>query len=323
MRGVVGGGRPLPFLPTRPQRMNAPVRRMRPRLFEIAGVTRDSVGDPLSECTIDLFESNNPKLLRGQTTSDINGNFNFSVTEAVSHRLVAKKISGDRFNFYFHTEATRNGAPSVPAGNATLSQDDPEALSTDAALGGHISTNGGSDISQLNKPLDAGDTGVSGLPPTTAPPAAAHQFGWFSDVAITGTFQAGQWLFRFREQDSDVGIIGRPVINLYAATSRDFSSMRHLAQFESTADWWASATPTSQATRFDLPAIAMSNEYLFFQLWCHEVGSFIGGFGLNIFQEGSELADELRMVLITAPLTAVGQIPVAGATLDTLVGTPA
>lgn len=325
MRGVVGGGRPLPFLPTAPQMMNVPARRMNPRLFKIAGVTRDSAGDVLSDCTVDLFESQNPKILRNQMVSGINGAFDFSVTEFITHRLVARKVSGDRFRFYFHVEDTLNGAPAAPTGCATLSEDDPDTASTTAPanFGGHRASAGGTDISIQNKPFTSiGNDEVSGLPPLTAPPTSTQQFGWFTDVLISGTFQAGQWLFRFRELDDGLGITGRPVINMFAATSRNFSSMRFLAQFESTQDWWAGVLNT-QSTAADLAAMTLTNEYLFIQLWCHEVDTFLPGSSMNIFQEGSELADELRMILITAPLQAAGQIPVAGATLDTLVGVPA
>lgn len=318
MRGVVGGGRPLPFLPTAPQRMNAPVRRMQPRLFKIAGVTRDAVGDILSDVTVDVFESANPKILRNQMVSGINGAFDFSVTEGITHRLVAKKLNGDRFRFYFHTEDTLNGAPTAPTGCATLSEDTPDQTSYD--VGGHRGSGGSSDGSMLNKPFTSiGNPEVAGLPPTVAPPVAAQQFGWFSDVAITGTFQAGQWLFRFREQDTGAGIIGRPVFNLFASTSRDFSVMRHLMQFESTADWWAGAINT-QDTYVDLPAITVTAEYLFIQIWCHEVSGFDPFSAMSVVQEGSELADELRMLLVTAPLNTAGQVAVAGATVDTLVG---
>lgn len=321
MRGVVGGGRPLPFLPTNPQRMNVPARRMKPRRFAIDGITRDSAGDPLSDCTVDLFEAQNPKVIRAQVVSGIEGAFRFDATEGLAHRLVAKKLSGDRFSFYFHTETTLNGAPTAPTGCATLSENDPEQPSLDS-LSGHVASSGTGDRSQLNKPFAADNTSVAGLPPTTATPDPLHQFGWFTDAPITGTFQAGQWLLRFRSQDIGAGITGRPTVNIYATTGRNFSSTRFLAQFESTTDWWGGNTAT-ESTASDLGQFVMANEYLFVQVWCHEVDTFAPGNSLAMLQEGVELADDQRMRLITAPLTVAGQIPVAGATFDNLIGVPA
>lgn len=46
-----------------------------PSRYIITGTTRDSTGAPLGNCAVELFETQNPSVVRAQTTSDANGLF--------------------------------------------------------------------------------------------------------------------------------------------------------------------------------------------------------------------------------------------------------
>src|SRR5829696_8958686 len=176
--------------------------------------------------------------------------------------------------FYFHTETTLNGAPTAPTGCATLSETAPDQTDANGGGGGHLSTSSGVTSSLLNKPFAIDVTEVAGEAPTTAPPASAHRFGWFSDQAYSGTFATGNWSAVWREFDNRVGIAGHAVLNIYASTTRDFSgTWRLIKQFHGTsADWWSgTATPGAAlaAQSESVAGFTLANEYLFFQVWCH------------------------------------------------------
>jgi hypothetical protein len=64
--------------------------------YLISGVTRDSAGNPLAGCTVEVYEAVN-KLFRGSTISDVNGNY-------------AVEIAGDR-GITFRAVADLAGAP--------------------------------------------------------------------------------------------------------------------------------------------------------------------------------------------------------------------
>jgi hypothetical protein len=216
--------------------------------------------------------------------------------------------------YFFHTDATLSGAPSAPAGNATLSEIVPDVVEASALAGGHLSTSTGVETSLLNKPAAKDETGVPGLPPLDPTPLAAHRFGWFSDLKLNGRFFSGNWRFQWREDDDTAGVVGNPIVNLFAASTRDFAgTMRLLAQLVGTTDWWAGAVNTNSWQSMPQSQFVLANEYLFVQVWCHETSGLLAGKTLTIHQEGSDLTNAQRTFLQT-PL--FGQEPVDTAFVD-------
>lgn len=208
--------------------------------------------------------------------------------------------------FYLHTETTLNGAPAPPAGCLSLSESAPDKTDATAAsiAGGHLSTSTGASSCQLNKPTTIDNTTVAGSTvPTAQSPLAAHQFGWFSDRPYNGVIDAGAWVFRWREDDTQVGITGNPAINLFACRTRDFGSMRLVSLISGATDWWAGAVNTATWTTGSLGPFALQNEYLFLQLWCVETLGFVSAQTLTVHQEGSDLVDATRTNLLTPNFT--------------------
>jgi hypothetical protein len=224
--------------------------------------------------------------------------------------------------YYFHTDATLQGAPSAPAGNATLSELTPDATNAAAAsiAGGHISTSSGVASSLLNKPAAKDVTEVVGVPPRVDTPVAAHRFGWWSDLKLNGRFARGTWLFQWREDDDAGTIGGNPIINVFASSTRDFTgTMRLLAQIIGPNDWWLGAENTGnwQSTN-TFPELTLNNEYLFAQVWCFETTGLAAGKTLTFHQEGSDLTDSTRSLLQTPMflpvLTDTASVVVTGQT---------
>lgn len=242
----------------------------------------------------------------------------FTLTVVEKDLTVAALTPPQSLRLYFHTDATLQGAPSAPAGCATMSEWPPDGLDASGQISGHLSTSSGVETSLLNKPATKDETGVAGSPPTTNPPAAAHQFGWFGDRKLTGTMSLAPWIFQWREDDTNAGIVGHPVINVYAGTTRDFASMRFLATLHGTTDWWLAATnAVNQWTSASVGPFTLAGEYLFIQLWCHETASFSAGQTLTFNTEGSDLDEASRSWILTAPLAQSGPIvPLYSGTFD-------
>jgi hypothetical protein len=221
--------------------------------------------------------------------------------------------------YYFHTDATLNGAPNAPTGNATLSENTPDATNAAAAsiAGGHTATSSGAEASLLNKPAAKDVTEVAGMPPRVNTPVTAHQFGWWSDLKLNGKFAPGTWYFQWREDDNAAGVTGNPIINVFASTTRDFTgTMRLLAQIIGPTDWWAGAENTNfWQSNNTFPEFVLNNEYLFVQVWCHET-AFSAGTVLTFHQEGSDLTDAQRSLLKTPiflpALTDTASVAVTG-----------
>lgn len=214
-----------------------------------------------------------------------------------------------RKTYYFHSDTTLGGVPAAPAGNATLSESVPDAIDAAAAsiAGGHVSTSTGAESSLLNKPAAKDVTEVPGMPPMVNMPVAAHRFGWFSDLALTGSFTAGIWRFQWREDDSSAGIGGNPIINLFASTTRDFTgTVRFLGQLIGPTDWWAGGANTNAWVTTTLPKLDLAGEYLFVQVWCHETTGLSAGQTLTFHQEGSDLTDAQRSMIQTPHFLPTG-----------------
>jgi hypothetical protein len=77
----------------------------KPTRYTVSGVTRDSAGAALGDCSVEIYETVSG-LLRGATVSDANGNYTFDVTggEAVD-------IYGNLLTFF--VVAYKAGAPDV------------------------------------------------------------------------------------------------------------------------------------------------------------------------------------------------------------------
>jgi hypothetical protein len=237
----------------------------------------------------------------------------------------AAPTSGTK-RFYFHKDATLAGAPNAPTGCATLSETVPDATDASSVASGHTSTSTGVETSLLNKPGAKDETGVAGIPPVVNTPAAAHQFGWFSDIKYNGTFIGNGWTFQWREDDSASGIVGNPIVNIFASTTRDFvGTMRFLGQLQGVTDWWAGAANTASWGTVAYPPITLTNEYIFVQVWCHETAAFAAGQTLTFHQEGSDLTDAQRSSLISptfqpvifdnATATVTGQVGIVAGSL--------
>lgn len=56
----------------------------------LSGVTRDANGNPLGNCTVCLFRTSNKKFIE-EKTSDVNGNFSFSVIQGTEYFIRAHK----------------------------------------------------------------------------------------------------------------------------------------------------------------------------------------------------------------------------------------
>ncbi len=209
--------------------------------------------------------------------------------------------------FYLRTTDALNGAVALPAGSLSLSEAAPDQ--TDAAgpsnAGGHLSTSTGVASCQLNKPTTKDNTSVAGsTPPTTAPPIAAHRFGWFTDRRYNGQINSGAWSWRWREDDSSGGITGNPQLNLFACRSRDFGGMmRHVTALTGATDWWTGAANTNTWNSSVVGPFQIQNEFLCILLWCVETASFSAGQTLTVHQEGSDLVDATRSNLLTPNFT--------------------
>ena len=213
--------------------------------------------------------------------------------------------------YYFHTDTSLNGSTTAATGCTTLSETVPDATDAAAAsiAGGHQSTASGVESSLLNKPLAKDITEVPGMPPRVDMPLAAHQFGWFSDLALTGFFAKGVWTFQWREDDDGAGIGGNPIVNIFASSTRDFTgTMRVLGQVIGNTDWWAGGanTNTWQSTN-TFPDLTLNNEYFFVQVWCHET-VLLAGRTLTFHQEGSDLTDATRSLLKTPQFLPTGYL---------------
>ena len=221
-----------------------------------------------------------------------------------------------RHRWYFHKEVTLNGAPNAPTGCATLSRDAPDQTDANGAGGGHLSVSGGAAASQLNKPFAIDDTTVAGEAPSTSPPAAAHQFGWFSDVKLTGRYDVGPWVLVLREIDDRASITSHWTIYLYACQTRDFSGMRFLMDLHGSVDNWTGTTTVQTQTLTGEGGIKLEGEYLFLQMWCHETAALVAGRSLTIRQEGSDLADSARSNFLTTmfvdPVIDYSHLPPVG-----------
>jgi hypothetical protein len=204
---------------------------------------------------------------------------------------------------FFHIETSVRGESAVPTGNASLSEWPPESPDSAGQLAGHLSTSTGAEGFLLNKPTTKDETYVAGTSmPTTAPPAVAHRFGWFSDITYTGIITPGMWTFQWREDDTNVGLAGNPVIALFASTTRDFTgSMRFLGELSGFQDWWLASTNAIGQLNKALDTITLTNEYLFVLLWCHETSGFTAGQTLTFNTEGSDLDNNNRSWLRTPP----------------------
>ena len=208
--------------------------------------------------------------------------------------------------FYFHTETALNGSATAPTGCLTASETVPDQTDANAAsiAGGHSSTSTGVETSELVKPTTKDETGVSGSPPSVNTPIAAHQFGWFSDQTYNGTFAGAQWTFQWREDDNSGAITGDPQINVFAAsTTRDFTTMRFLGRIFSSPpiDWWLGAANSLNYITTHFPPMTLNNEFLFFQVWCHESAGFAAAKTHTFHQEGSDLTAVQRSCVITPP----------------------
>lgn len=285
----------------------------------ITGVSRNSAGAALGLCFCELVNEQT-RVAEQNTISDASGNYSFACDKTQEYFVRWQKPAPAAQRFYFHTETTLQSAPAAPTGCLTLSElvPDQTAGAAPSIAGGHTSSSGSIPASMLNKPTTKDLTEVIGLPPRVDTPAAAHQFGWFSDVRYSGEYAIGGWTFQWSEDDDSAGIVGRPILSVFAAGARDFTAMRLIEQISGGPDWWLGASDRVNRMTFQFPLIEMKNEYLFVQLWCHESASFSSGKTLTFDQEGSDRTDDARSWLQT-PLFKSSVSVVAGASVDTLV----
>lgn len=145
---------------------------------------------------------------------------------------------------------------------------------------------------------------------TGTPGTTPNGFGWFSDATMNGTFASGAWTFRVRKTDNRSSIVGHPVFQVFRVPQNtSLTSAVRLFSFDATAtDWWAGNTASITYTSTTVGPFALTNEYLFIEVWDHET-TVNAGKRLNLIVEGSELADTNRTKVTTPdfaiPLTLV------------------
>jgi hypothetical protein len=217
----------------------------------------------------------------------------------------------------------RNLQGGAPSGSWELREVFPTgAEDTTTNHSGH----GTADFSRSVRPgVTVGTGGAAGEPNTASPPNAADQFGWFSELSYAGQFAAGNWTVQVRHTDNRAQINGHPVLNFYKCTSKDFAgTFTFLFQTTDDVDWWTNNTAT-QTWTVDPGAISFDNEFLFVNVWCHEVTTNTGrSHSFNV--EGSGLTESTVSKIVTSDLSSgaiEGTAPVAFAAVATLAGTGA
>lgn len=177
----------------------------------------------------------------------------------------------------------------LPANNAFAKEAFPDAA--EDTTSGHGST-ATANNSILVKPGLKEVVEVGGLPPTAAPPAVAHRFGWFTELKYHGTLPVVQWTFQKRRDDNRAGITGTPIVNVYKSTTQDFAgTMTFLFQSVPGPDWWLGAVSTISWTTAPDNVKTLINEFLWFQVWCQETAGISDGRIHTLHTEGSALAE--------------------------------
>ena len=62
--------------------------------YTIVGVTRDNVGDPLPDCTVLLFRTEDDSRA-GVVESDASGNFILDASDQLTHYIVGQNVAGE------------------------------------------------------------------------------------------------------------------------------------------------------------------------------------------------------------------------------------
>ena len=211
----------------------------------------------------------------------------------------------------------RNLTTGLPAGSWALSETFPTAAedsTTDHDSCGNC--NGANKSINLKPGVARTKTEFNnqplGLPDVAAPPAAANQFGWFSEDSYDGSFAAAAWTSQVRHDDNRAQIAGHVVINVYKCSQRDFNgSFTFLFQTGETTEWWTGGTSTQSRT--DTPAaIQLVNEFFFVQVWCHEHASDGNARNHGFHVEGSGLTEATVSKIVTSDFTVAGGFTIGG-----------
>lgn len=196
---------------------------------------------------------------------------------------------------YFHIDGA-----GLPANNSFAKETFPDGA--EDTTSGHNST-ATANNSILVKPGLKELVEVVGLPPTAAPPAVAHRFGWFSNLSYNGTFAGTAWTFQQRRDDNRAGITGIPIVNVYKSTTQDFvGTMTFLFQTVAGPDWWLGVTATTISWTHTPAAVTLTNEFFFFQSWCRETAGISAGRVHTFHTEGSALGETTVSKVITSDL---------------------
>ena len=186
----------------------------------------------------------------------------------------------------------------LPANNSFAKETFPDGAEDTTSGHGSTATSGNS---ILIKPGLKQLVEVVGLPPTAAPPAVAHRFGWFSELSYNSTFEAAAWTFQKRRDDNRAGITGTPIVNVYKSTTQDFAgTMTFLFQNVAGPDWWLGGAVSTISWTHTPAAVTLTNEFFFFQEWCRETAGISGGRVHTLHVEGSGLGEGTVSKVVTS-----------------------
>lgn len=193
--------------------------------------------------------------------------------------------------FYFHSEV------SALAGNWLLKEAAPELIVDDST---RDLTSAINNTSILYKPgVNNNSATVIGHGTTTA-----QGFGWWSDTALNGTFDAGAWTFTIRNEDNRDSITSHFDINVFRVPQNtSVSSATLLFQHIGTVDFWTNSIKTTTETTATVDPFTFTNEYLFIEIWDHTAANPSSGRISRIHVEGSDLATANRSRVTTPNFT--------------------
>lgn len=136
--------------------------------------------------------------------------------------------------------------------------------------------------------------------------------GWWSDVPLNGTFNDGTWHFRPRTFDARAALGSHLRLVLWRIPQNNATTgARYLTEMEcgnniinaNACDTWVGGTgtlTTGSGTASSTPgAITMNNEYIFAEVFDHTTTTGGGERGISLQYEGSTLAQNDRLRIIT------------------------
>ncbi len=215
-----------------------------------------------------------------------------------------ERINAAAKTFYFHNEV------SPLAGNWLLKEAVPESNGDYTTK---ENTSASNNKSIILKPGATNATALDGHGSTSA-----QGFGWWSDAALNGTFDAGAWTFVVRNKDGRSSITSHFDFSVFKVPQNtSVSGATLLFQHIGAVDPWLNTEKTTTETTATVGPFTLTNEYLLIEMWDHITAGAESGRTMEIITEGANLAvgDRTRVVTpnFTPPAAAAVTVGAGGA----------